>query len=105
MGPGDLLLAIASRPRLNAFNPLLEFCEAARVRLIVICDPTSHARVERHGGLPLVCHAAQVPNTRSYTSIISMIGLLHIAALERLGESASVRAELIDALREKFLSD
>jgi DNA-binding MurR/RpiR family transcriptional regulator len=105
MGPGDLLLAIASRPRLNAFNPLLEFCEAARVRLIVICDPTSQARVERHGGLPLVCHAVQVPNTRSYTSLISMIGLLHIAALERLGESALVRAELIDSLREKFLGD
>jgi DNA-binding MurR/RpiR family transcriptional regulator len=105
MGPGDLLLAVASRPWLDAFNPVLEFCQAARVRLIVICDPTSQARVERHGGLPLVCYAAQIPHARSYTSLISMIGLLHLAALERLGESALVRAELIEGLREKFLGD
>jgi DNA-binding MurR/RpiR family transcriptional regulator len=105
MGPGDLLLAIAARPWLNAFNPVLEFCQAARVRLVVICDPTSQARIERNGGLPLVCHAAQVPHTRSYTSTISMIGLLHMATLERLGETALVRAELIDGLREKFLGD
>jgi DNA-binding MurR/RpiR family transcriptional regulator len=105
MGPGDLMLAIASRPWLKGFNPVLEFCPAARVRLIVICDPTSQARVERHGGLPLVWHAAKVPHTRSYTSIISMIGLLHLAALERLGESALVRAELIEGLCEKFLGD
>jgi DNA-binding MurR/RpiR family transcriptional regulator len=105
MGPGDLLLAIAARPGLNAFNPVLEFCQTARVRLIVICDPTSQARIERHGGLALVCHAAQVPHTRSYTSTISMIGLLHMAMLERLGETALVRAELIDGLREKFLGD
>jgi DNA-binding MurR/RpiR family transcriptional regulator len=105
MGPGDLLLAIAARPWLNAFNPVLEFCQAARVRLVVICDPTSQARIERNGGLPLVCHAAQVPHTRSYTSTISMIGLLHMATLERLGETALVRAELIEGLREKFLGD
>jgi DNA-binding MurR/RpiR family transcriptional regulator len=105
MGPGDLLLAIAARPWLNAFNPVLEFCQAARVRLVVICDPTSQARIERHGGLSLVCHAAQVPHTRSYTSTISMIGLLHMATLERLGETALVRAELIEGLREKFLDE
>jgi DNA-binding MurR/RpiR family transcriptional regulator len=105
MGPGDLLLAIASRPWLDAFNPVLEFCQTARVRLIVICDPTSQARVERHGGLPLVCYAAQLPQARSYTSVISMIGLLHLAALERLGDSALVRTELIEGLREKFLGD
>jgi DNA-binding MurR/RpiR family transcriptional regulator len=105
MGPGDLLLAIAARPWLNAFNPVLEFCQAARVRLVAICDPTSQARIERNGGLPLVCHAAQVPHSRSYTSTISMIGLLHMATLERLGETALVRAELIDGLREKFLGD
>ncbi len=105
MGPGDLLLAIAAHPWLNAFNPVLEFCQAARVRLVVICDPTSQARIERHGGLPLVCHPAQVPHPRSYTSTISMIGLLHLATLERLGETALVRAELIDGLREKFLGE
>jgi DNA-binding MurR/RpiR family transcriptional regulator len=105
MGPGDVLLAIASRPWLNSFHPVLEFCQTARVRLIVTCDPTSQARVERHGGLPLVCHAAQVPHTRSYTSVISMIALLHLAVLERLGEGALVRAELIEGLCEKFLGD
>jgi len=105
MGPGDLLLAIASRPWLDAFNPVLEFCQTARVRLVVICDPTGQARIERHGGLPLVCHAAQLPHTRSFTSVISMIGLLHMATLERLGETAMVRAELIEGLREKFLDD
>ncbi len=105
MGPGDLLLAIASRPWLDAFNPMLEFCQTARVRLVVVCDPTSQARIERHGGLPLVCHAAQVPHTRSFTSVISMIGLLHMATLERLGETALMRAELIDGLREKFFDD
>jgi DNA-binding MurR/RpiR family transcriptional regulator len=105
MGPGDLLLAIAARPWLNAFNPVLEFCQAARVRLVVICDPTSQARIERHGGVSLVCHAAQVSHTRSYTSTISMIALLHMATLERLGETALVRAELIEGLREKFLGE
>jgi DNA-binding MurR/RpiR family transcriptional regulator len=105
MGPGDLLLAIASRSWLDAISPVLEFCRTARVRLIVICDPTSQARVERYGGLALVCHAAQLPLTRSYTAVISMVGLLHLAALERLGEGAVVRAELIDGLREKFLGD
>ena len=84
---------------------MLEFCQTARVHLVAICDPTSQARIERHGGLPLVCHVAQVPHSRSYTSIISMIGLLHMAVLERLGQSALVRAELIDGLREKFLAD
>jgi len=105
MGPGDVLLAVAPRPWLAAFNPVLEFCQAARVQLIAICDPTSQARIERHGGLSLVCHVAQVPHTRSYTSIMSMVGLLHMAMLERLGQSALVRAELIDGLREKFLTD
>jgi DNA-binding MurR/RpiR family transcriptional regulator len=105
MGPGDLLLAIAARAWPQAFNPVLEFCQTARVRLIVICNPTSQARTERHGGLPLVCHAAQVANSRSYTSTISMIGLLHMATLERLGETALVRAELIGGLQEKFLGD
>ena len=36
---------------------------------------------------------------------MSMVGLLHMAMLERLGQSALVRAELIDGLREKFLTD
>lgn len=105
MGPGDLLLAVASRPWLDGFNPVLEFCQTARVRLLVICDPTSQGRVERHGGQALVCYAAQIPHARSYTSVMSMLGLLHMAALERLGDSALVRTELIDGLREKFLGD
>jgi DNA-binding MurR/RpiR family transcriptional regulator len=105
MGPGDLLLAIASRPWPGAFNTLLEFCETARVRLIAITDPTSQARVERHGGTPIVCHSVQLAQSRSYTSVISMIGLLHAATLERLGHTALVRAELIEGLRDKFLGD
>lgn len=105
MGPKDVLLAVIPRPWLAAFNPVLEFCQAARVHLVALCDPTSQARIERHGGLPLVCHVAQVPHSRSYTSIISMVGLLHMAVLDRLGQSALVRSELIDGLREKFLAD
>jgi DNA-binding MurR/RpiR family transcriptional regulator len=105
MGPGDVLLAITPRPWLSAFNPVLEFCQTARVQMVAVCDPTSQARIERHGGLPLVCHVTQVPQSRSHTSIISMIGLLHMATLECLGESALMRAELIDGLREKFLGD
>ncbi len=105
MGPGDLLLAIAPRPWLNAFNPVLEFCQTARVRMVAICDPTSQARIERHGGQPLVCHMTQVASTRSYTSMISMVALLHRAVLERLGDSARMRAELIEGLREEFLED
>ncbi|HTV80655.1 MAG TPA: MurR/RpiR family transcriptional regulator [Steroidobacteraceae bacterium] len=105
MGPGDLMLAIAPRPWLNAFNPVLEFCRTARVRLVAICDPTSQGRIERHAGIALVCHMNQVPHTRAYTSMISMVALLHVAVLERLGDSALMRAQLIEGLREEFLSD
>ena len=105
MGPGDLLLVIALRPWPAAFDPLLEFCSTARVKVMVITGPTSQARVERKGGTAIVCHAVQVSQSRSCTSVVSMITLLHLATLDRLGDNALVRAELIEGLREKFLDD
>ena len=103
MGPGDVLLLVASRPWPSALRPLLEFSQTARVHVIVVTDPTGQARAQRMGGLAIVCHALQVSGSHSYTSMVSMVGLLHQATLERLGEPARVRAELIDGLREKFL--
>ena len=103
MGPGDVLLLVASRPWPGALRPLLEFTQTARVRVIVVTDPTGQARVQRMGGLAIVCHALQVCGRHSYTSMVSMVALLHQATVERLGEPARVRAELIDGLREKFL--
>ena len=105
MGPGDLMLAIASRPWPTAFHPLLVFCKTARVKMIVITDPTSQARVERNGGIAILCHAVEVSQRHSYTSFVSMIALLYLATSDRLGDRAVVRAELIEGLREQFLGD
>lgn len=104
LGPGEVLLVIAAAPWPKAIQPLLEFCQTARVKVVVITDPASQARVERRGAIPLVCHALQASQSPSWTAVVSMIALLHLATLDRLGDQAPIRAELIDGLREKFLA-
>lgn len=104
MGPGDLLLAVASRPWPwpRALTTLLEFGKMARVRLIVVTDPTCQARVERYDGLPLICHTVHQAPAGHATSFVSLIALLDLAVNDRLGDAAIMRTDLIDGLREQI---
>lgn len=105
MGPGDVLFAIAMRPWPRILISLLDFAQTARVHIIVLTDPTSQAKVKRHGGIPLVCHLTQNGSAVSYTALTSFVTLLQLSTIDRLGDSALVRADLIEGLREQLRND
>jgi DNA-binding MurR/RpiR family transcriptional regulator len=106
MGPGDMLfLVISQRPWPKVLLTLLDFARTAHVRAIFVTDPTSRARVERENGIPLICHAVQAPPAASFTAYCSMITLLHLAVVDRLGSTALVRAGLIEGLQEQIGGD
>ncbi|MCX5494017.1 MurR/RpiR family transcriptional regulator [Kaistia dalseonensis] len=105
MGPGDLLFVIATRPWPSMVPGLLEFAQTARVHIVVITDPASQAKVKRHGGIPLICQLPQNGAGASYTALMSMIALLQLATIDKLGNTALVRSDLIEGLREQLRTD
>lgn len=105
LGPGDLLFLIVARPWPPVTASLLDFAQTARVRSIVLTDPTSNTKVKRYGGLALLCYSAGQGAAAGVTAFTSMIGLLHLATSSRLGTSAVVRSDLISSLRDQLRND
>jgi DNA-binding MurR/RpiR family transcriptional regulator len=105
MGPGDALFVIVVRPWPRIVSVLLEFAQTARIQIIVVTDPASQSKVKRHGGIPLLCHMTQNGSAVSYAACVSMIGLLHLATIDKLGDNALVRSDLIEGLREQLRND
>jgi DNA-binding MurR/RpiR family transcriptional regulator len=102
MGPDHVLLLVAPRPWVKPVSALLDFARTARAQAIVLTDPTSDAAVRRHGALPLLCYTLKDRELMSYTAFSSMVSLIHLACLDKLGKRALVRMDLVDELKEQL---
>lgn len=101
-GPADALLLIALRPWPNVIDAILDFAHTTRLATVVVTDPTSAARVRRHGAVPLVCHVSTPGPETSHTTVLSMLHLIAGALSARLGTTALRRRDLIADLREEL---
>jgi hypothetical protein len=81
---------------------ILDFARTTRLSSIVVTDPTSAARVRRHGATPLVCHVATPGAESSHTTVLSMLHLVGSALALRLGSLALRRRDLIADLRDEL---
>lgn len=101
LGPGDVLLAIVSSPMPRNTEHLLGFVRTTRARLVAVTDPASEPRIRRFGGTALVCHGpygGMKPDSAYFSTLV----LIHRAVHVKLGEAASVRADLISGLRDQL---
>lgn len=101
-GPADALVVVALRPWPNVVDAILDFARTTRLASVVITDPTSAARVRRHGATPLVCHVATPGPETSHTTVLSMLHLIGAALSVRLGALALQRRDLITDLRDEL---
>lgn len=104
-GPNDALVIIAVRPWPHHISTMLNFAKTTRLKTIVITDPTNVGKAQRKGALVLNCHVSTPWSELTQTSVLSMAQLLASALINRLGQKAEIRRNLIANLAEEFEGD
>ena len=104
-GPNDALVIIAVRPWPQHISTMLNFAKTTRLKSIVITDPTNVGKAQRKGALVLNCHVSTPWSELTQTSVLSMAQLLASALINRLGQKADTRRNLIANLAEEFEDD
>jgi DNA-binding MurR/RpiR family transcriptional regulator len=101
-GPRDALVVITLKPRPRVLRPILDYANTTRMNTIMITDQLSQAWAHKYAKAILPCHVASHGLGPSYTSISSVIRLLAVAYVERAGEPAADRLEMIAEIHEEL---
>jgi DNA-binding MurR/RpiR family transcriptional regulator len=95
LGPQDLVLALGFRRRVPAFSAALRAAHEARVRILLVTDPTGAADL-RMADWTLTCHSRGAAMFDSYVGAVSVINLLAGQLAQALGDTGRQRLQGVE---------
>lgn len=101
-GPRDVLLLFALDPRRRVVRALAGHARTARMGVVTVTDVEHLASARRWSTLAIGTHAATYSRVPSHTAALSMIRLLAVALLGRLGDAALQRDALVGQIGEEL---
>lgn len=102
MGPRDVLVLLAVGKVSKRMRILAEYAQTTRVNIVAICDYAALPSLRRFADRLLPCHAAGYALGSSHIGALVVLRLMTLAFLERAGDSALQRHDIIDGIRNEF---
>lgn len=102
MGPRDALLLFTLEPRPRLLGALASYARTTRANVVTLTDHRYMGRAERFSRLVVGCHVASYVSVPSHTAMQSVLRLMAVAMIDRMGSAGQERMAALGDINEEL---